>query len=184
MNNLMTVHTLGPQLIALLGLPKHCTSFELRCAVDEIVTVKCEYHPEESDGIDKVLAEYELVPRAKPAAAPSHRADEIGFDAWMRERTEAAHQDMMTKVRVDSLRIKIKVSTRAFSESIVAFGQSLRRQDVERSMRDATDALGSLGEAMRRNEMALAINSKKYATDGMLYPGVRLVGEGGPELRI
>lgn len=95
MKNLMTVHTLGPQLIALLGLPKHCTSFELRCAVGEIVTVKCEYHPEEADGFDVVLAEYELVPRAKLAATPSHPAEVIGFDAWMRERTEAAHRAMM-----------------------------------------------------------------------------------------
>ena len=92
----MAVHTLGPQLSALLGLPKHCVSFELRCAAGEIVTVKCEFYPEEADGIDQVLAEYELVPRATPAAAEPHWAEVVGFDAWMRERTEAAHQAMMT----------------------------------------------------------------------------------------
>ncbi|KAB8062103.1 hypothetical protein GCN74_03505 [Janthinobacterium sp. FT14W] len=94
MSSLMTVHTLGPQLIALLGLPKHCISFELRCAVDEIVTVKCEFYPEEVEGIDLALADYELVPRTS-----GHQAAAIGFDAWMRERTEAAHQAMMKHAR-------------------------------------------------------------------------------------
>lgn len=100
MNNLMTVHTLGPQLIALLGLPKHCVSFELRCAVGEIVTVKCEYHPEEAKGFDLVLAEYELVPRKTRAAVEPHPAEVIGFDAWMRARTDSAHQAMMNVARL------------------------------------------------------------------------------------
>jgi hypothetical protein len=134
MNNLMTVHTLGPQLIALLGLPKHCVSFELRCAAGEIVKVKCEFYPEEAEGIDLVLAEYELVPRERPSAvAPCaandlsvsawaretgpllqgmpydawvchragvvHAAEAIGFDAWMHERTEWAHEVMMRHAR-------------------------------------------------------------------------------------
>jgi hypothetical protein len=93
MANLMTVNTLGPQLISLLGLPKHVISFELRCAVNEIVSVKCEYHPEDAAGFDTVLAEYELVPRQSAEAAPAvHPAQAMGFDAWMRERTEAAHR--------------------------------------------------------------------------------------------
>lgn len=97
MNNLMTVRTLGPQLIALLGLPKHCISFELRCAAGELVTVQCEFYPEETEGIDLVLAGYELVPReAGHAPAPPVIND---FDAWMRERTEAAHQAMMKHAR-------------------------------------------------------------------------------------
>ena len=99
MNNLMTVRTLGPQLIALLGMPKNVRSFELSCSVDEIVTVKCEYYPEVAYGIDTVLAEYELVPRIAAQVA-AHRADIIGFDAWMHDRAEAAHQVMMTQVRV------------------------------------------------------------------------------------
>lgn len=94
MNSLMTAHSLGPQLIGMLGMPKHVISFELRCAVGEIVTVKCEYCPEEADGIDTVLAEYELVPRAS-----ERTAEVIGFDAWMHERTEAAHQAMMQHAR-------------------------------------------------------------------------------------
>lgn len=99
MNNLMTVHALGRQLTSLLGLPKHCTSFELRCAVGEIVSVKCEYIPEDSAGIDRMLAEYELVPREKAAVAP-HPAEVAGFDAWMRERSAVAHQVMMAHARM------------------------------------------------------------------------------------
>jgi hypothetical protein len=99
MSSLMTVHTLGPQLIALLGLPKHCVSFELRCAVGELVTVKCEFYPEEAEGIDLVLARYELVPRETSAAVEPHPAEVIGFDAWMSERAEAAHQAMMQHAR-------------------------------------------------------------------------------------
>lgn len=103
MNNLMTVHTLGPQLVALLGLPKNCVSFELRCAAGEVVTVKCEFYLEEAEGIDLLLAEYELVPRATPAAAEPHWAEVIGFDAWMRERTEAAHLAMMAHAKRGAL---------------------------------------------------------------------------------
>ena len=96
----MTVFALGKQLTSLLGLPRNCTSFELRCAVGEIVSVKCEYIPVDATGIDRVLAEYELVPRATPAAAEPHRAEVIGFDAWMRARTDSAHQAMMNVARL------------------------------------------------------------------------------------
>lgn len=53
------------ELAKALGLPKHTRSFEVRCAVDEVVTVKCEYFPE-IDGVRDVvavLAEYELWPK-------------------------------------------------------------------------------------------------------------------------
>lgn len=99
----MTVQTLGPQLVALLGLPKNCVSFELRCAAGEIVTVKCEFYPEEVESFDLLLlADYELVPRTAAASrcAEQHRAAVIGFDAWMRERTEAAHQALMSVARL------------------------------------------------------------------------------------
>lgn len=95
MDNLITVYALGQQLTSLLGLPRNCISFELRCAVGEIVSVKCEYIPVDTAGIDRVLAEYELVPRATPAAAEPHRAEVVGFDAWMLHRNECAHQQMM-----------------------------------------------------------------------------------------
>lgn len=100
----MTVTTLGTQLIALLGMPKHVASFELRCAVGEIVTVKCEYYPEDAIGIDMVLAEYELVLRASRPAP--HAAEVMGFDAWMCERAEAAHRAMMAHCRAGGANCK------------------------------------------------------------------------------
>ena len=55
---------LGSMLVKALNLPKHCKAFELRCALNEIVTVKCEYFPE-IDGVLSmipVIKEYRLVP--------------------------------------------------------------------------------------------------------------------------
>jgi len=45
---------LGGMLAKALNLPKNTKSFELRCAMNEIVTVKCEYFPD-MDGIQKVI---------------------------------------------------------------------------------------------------------------------------------
>jgi hypothetical protein len=96
MNDLMTVYQLGPQLEALLGLPKNVRSFELRCAVNEIVTVKCEYYPEITS-IEAVLAEYELVPRTSPPEVAPVAAG-LHFDEWMRERKNAAHAAHMERI--------------------------------------------------------------------------------------
>ena len=83
---------IGPSLIKALGLPKQTVWFELRCAVNEIVTVKCEYWPEgDPFAISAVLAEYELVQRENVPV------DAIGFDAWLRARTNAAHDTMMQR---------------------------------------------------------------------------------------
>lgn len=45
------------------GLPKTPRSLELRVAKDEIVTIKCEYFPEDLDGkaLEPIFAEYQLV---------------------------------------------------------------------------------------------------------------------------
>jgi hypothetical protein len=56
---------LGSVLIKALGLPENVRWFELRCAVGEIVTVKCEYVPDppeldENDELITALAEYTL----------------------------------------------------------------------------------------------------------------------------
>ncbi|MCP3022289.1 hypothetical protein [Cupriavidus basilensis] len=66
--NVMTAP--GPFALALmraLGLPKRTRWFEVRCAVGEAVTVKCEYHPDESTatGFDAqpLLQEWVLVPK-------------------------------------------------------------------------------------------------------------------------
>lgn len=51
-----------------LGLPRETVWFELRCAVDEVVTVQCGFHPQ-ADGVagwdpKPLLANYRLVPTA------------------------------------------------------------------------------------------------------------------------
>jgi hypothetical protein len=99
MNKLMHAGALGPQLVSLLGMPKTTRSFELRCAVNELVTVKCEYYLEESHGAELLLAEYELVPR-KSAPMPADGSGTAGqhFDEWMRERTNAAHTAYMERI--------------------------------------------------------------------------------------
>jgi len=108
MGNPVTAAQIYPALKALLGLPEHITQFELRVNSNEIVTVACEYYPY-LDGVGiaqlvRVFGEYELVRR--PAAdlydgifadAEGKLATDIGFDAWMRRRTERAHAEFMTR---------------------------------------------------------------------------------------
>jgi hypothetical protein len=119
--SLMTVKTLGPELMKLLGIPPQCSSFELRCAADEIVSVKCEFYPLGDAGtaaaIGKVLADYELVRRPVADAHPKHPAEVIGFDAWMRQRTDAVHGAYMARTR-GMVRIDRIVFAERFYESI------------------------------------------------------------------
>lgn len=94
---IMTPHTqeLGKKLCEALGLPKSVRWLELRLAVDEAVTVKCEYHPERNDGmpLEAVLAEFEFaVVRRDPA--PEERFD---FDAWLKAKKDAAHAAMLAQ---------------------------------------------------------------------------------------
>lgn len=64
-----TGHELGAELSNLLKLPKNVIWFELRCAIDEIVTIKCAYYPDDfptketEAGVELIrcLDEYELV---------------------------------------------------------------------------------------------------------------------------
>lgn len=96
-------HEIGGALIKAIGLPKQTVSFVLRVESGRIVTVECEYYPDGAHDIVTALAEYELVPRiVSPPDVSMHRADVIGFDAWMRERVEAAHQVMMSNVYIDT----------------------------------------------------------------------------------
>lgn len=58
---------LAAELVRLLGLPKHTTAFELRVAHDEVIGIKCQFHPEMNDGevclsMEPILAEYTLIP--------------------------------------------------------------------------------------------------------------------------
>lgn len=67
--------TRNPFVLALqdaLGLPRETVWFELRCAVDEVVTVRCGYHPR-ADGVEgfdarTLLANYKLVPASAATA--------------------------------------------------------------------------------------------------------------------
>lgn len=46
------------ELLRILELPEHVVSFELRCAVDEAVTVRCVYYPDiENSSATRVLEE-------------------------------------------------------------------------------------------------------------------------------
>ena len=49
MGDLISGRILGDRLKDMMGLPKNTRGFELRCYVNEIVTVKCEYYPEIDD---------------------------------------------------------------------------------------------------------------------------------------
>lgn len=96
MSTPVTAHQIYPALKAMLGLPDMCTKFELRVSHNDIVTVACEYYPgTDAKGIAQLAAvfgEYELVRRDEVAP---HPAEAMGFDAWMRERTERAHAEFM-----------------------------------------------------------------------------------------
>lgn len=97
MADLVTAAQIYPVLRALLGLPDHCVSFELRVAAGQFgVTVTCEHYVAlDAPGLkqlESVLSEYELVHRAAPAP---QQAEVVDFDAWMRARTAAAHADYM-----------------------------------------------------------------------------------------
>lgn len=103
MEHSVTAMQIYPALKALLGLPDMCTKFELRVHHNDVVTIDCQYYLSlDAPGIAQLTAvfgEYELVPRAKLGDARPHPSEVIGFDVWMRERTEAAHQAMMKHAR-------------------------------------------------------------------------------------
>ena len=84
-----------PALQSILGLPDHCISFNLSIEVGH-VTVTCEHYVAlDAPGLkqlESVLSEYELVHRAPPQPAKVEN-----FDVWMRERTDRAHAEFMTR---------------------------------------------------------------------------------------
>lgn len=82
---------LGPELVRILGLPKNTVSFDLRCAVDEAVTVRCEFFPDVSnpDELVAVFRSYRLERGAKfQLSARAGCSDEVrdDFNAWLLER--------------------------------------------------------------------------------------------------
>lgn len=89
---------IGQAMCDALGLPKNTASFTLRVRHDEIVSVECQYYPDNGPDLVAALAEYELA-RRPSAAATVHQAEAMGFDTWMHQRTEAAHDAYMARTR-------------------------------------------------------------------------------------
>lgn len=91
---------LGQQLCDALDLPKYTIGFTLRARVGELVTIECEYVPEDRLQTGRILSElaqYNLVP-ADAAARKVRGAGEVtNYDAWKRERTERAHAEYMAR---------------------------------------------------------------------------------------
>jgi hypothetical protein len=108
MADIVTAAQIYPALKGLLGLPELCTKFELRVSCDDIVTIACEYYPTlDAFGLVKLataFAEYQIVLRQATdfygdliADAEAKLATEIGFDAWMSQRTDRAHAEFMAR---------------------------------------------------------------------------------------
>lgn len=94
MRTVVTGQNIGKILTEALGLPKYTRSFVLRCEVDQVVTVECEYYPAiDPDSLELALAEFDLVRRDPPAPQA------FDFDAWLKDRDEKAHADMMARHR-------------------------------------------------------------------------------------
>lgn len=97
-------HQISQAMLDALGLPKHVTAFSLHVRAGDIMTVDCEYYPDDLPAVEKALASYTLEHRRTAefydrvfADAEGKRAAEIGFDAWMRERTARAHAEYMAR---------------------------------------------------------------------------------------
>lgn len=89
-----TSYDIGKDLCDALGLPKHTVAFSLSVRAGEFVTVECEYCPDIDKGsFVSLMATYELKVREAFAVPPAA----MGFDAWMRERTEKAHAAYMAQ---------------------------------------------------------------------------------------
>lgn len=81
---------LGPALGDALGLPKGLIWFELRVALDEVVSIKCEYYPHiDKPLLESVIEDFQVVRREQPR--------KIDFDAWMKARKDTAHADMQMR---------------------------------------------------------------------------------------
>lgn len=94
----VTGRQISQRLIEALGLPKNTTSFELRVAANEFVTVRCEYLPE-GDPVEIVaaIAEYNLIQRDESKQEEQSLVELMGYDAWLRWRTECEHRRFMER---------------------------------------------------------------------------------------
>ncbi len=88
---------ISPELIRVLGLPRNTASFTLRAAVDEVVSIQCEYYPDALPrDVVLALAEYELVRKVTPELIVE-TPELFDFDVWLAARNQAAHMDMMAR---------------------------------------------------------------------------------------
>ena len=88
---------IGRKLSEALGLPKNTISFTLRAKPNQVVTVECVYAPE-GDAYTAELAEFVLIPRPRaqvPPPPPAHPAEALGYDAWLQQRNDRAHRQLM-----------------------------------------------------------------------------------------
>lgn len=92
MKKLLVGRQIGKELRDVLGLPKNTISFTLRAYPNEVVTVTCEYAPDDPS-IGRLLGRFDLVPRdpVQDATQPLH------YDTWLRERNERAHAEFMKR---------------------------------------------------------------------------------------
>ncbi len=89
---------ISPELTRALGLPRNTVSFTLRAAVDEVVSVQCEYYPDALPrDVVLALAEYTLVPKVAPVELVVDTPELFDFDVWLAARNQAAHMDMMAR---------------------------------------------------------------------------------------
>lgn len=92
---------IGAQLCSALGLPPYTVGFTIRCHVGEPISVECAYYPDAAGApaMTQALAQYALVERdaAPVSSSEQHAAGIVGFDAWMRERTEKEHAEFMRR---------------------------------------------------------------------------------------
>lgn len=93
----ITANEIGQDLIAALGLPKLTCAFTLRVRANEVVTVECEYYPENGKALTIALMAYDLVPRFRPAPAVAAPAEHVHFDTWYRHRVNVAHAKYMER---------------------------------------------------------------------------------------
>lgn len=121
--NVMTAP--GPFALALmkaLGLPAGTTSFELRCAAGEAVTVKCQYHPDSDTaaGFDPqpLLAEYCLVPKADGAGAATGQS--LGVAVPNVAKMDLVPGDTVVLKVKDQLSIEQKARIRQYVSSCLA----------------------------------------------------------------
>lgn len=95
MAKLLLGQQIGEKLAKGLGLPKYTRSFVLRCAVNEVVSVTCEYFPEGEKWLEPLINEYQLI--AVGGTVRAKQVEPVHFDAWYNEQRNKAHAAFMSR---------------------------------------------------------------------------------------